>query len=694
MGFVPPARIPANEVVRALQGTRTVAPTSPAGKPARATAWLCFLPMKTTVPSQRARAGLLAAAAVLASPFASAQPATLPETRVTATRFPELLETLPLGVSVIQAGEIRASGATSVNEAIMRLLGVPGRQDLYGGGEYQLDLRGFGTTADNNQVVVLDGIRLSEADLSGTRLAGIPIESVERIEVLRGSGAVLYGEGATGGVIVITTKAGSGRQQATGGSLYGAIGSQDLRDLRASATLAPGNGFSLDAHVQDRRSDGWRDNQDSELQAGTVTAQWAGDWLRIGARLARDDLDARLPGALSAAQYEANPRQASRPDDWATIRNDRAAVFAQAELGAWQLAFDAGRRDKELRSYNVTAFGAMRYDYDVEAHNYGLRARHEGRFGGVGNTLVLGADVHEWQRDVLGAFASTATQRSRGFYAKDDVTLQGGTRISLGARTERIDKDSAGTTLDDRQHAWELGVSHPFAAGVTGWARVGRSFRLANVDEFSFTTPGRMLEPQVSRDAELGARWSYGDGRLEARLYRSNLRNEIGYDPAGLGAFGPFGANVNFDPTRRQGLELDWNHAVTPAFGVRLHAAWRQATFRSGPYAGNDVPLVPRRSAAVRADWTPLAGHRLSGGVNWVSSQHPDFANACSMPSYTTADARYAWQFHPRAELAVGVTNLFDRRFYTQAFACAGGRTTSIYPEPGRQVTASMRVQF
>jgi iron complex outermembrane receptor protein len=127
---------------------------------------------------------------------------------------------------------------------------------------------------------------------------------------------------------------------------------------------------------------------------------------------------------------------------------------------------------------------------------------------------------------------------------------------------------------------------------------------------------------------------------------------------------------------------------------VRVNGALREATFRAGPYAGKDVPLAPRRTLAVRADFVPAAGHRVTGGVNWVSSQFPDFQNACRMPSYMTADARYAWQFQPGAELALGVANLFDRNYYTQAFACAGGQPSSLYPEAGRQFTASLRVQF
>jgi len=112
---------------------------------------------------------------------------------------------------------------------------------LYGGGDYSLDLRGFGTTSDNNQVVIVDGIRINEADLGGTRLAGIPIDSVERIEVIRGSSAVLYGEGATGGAIVHHHEGGPRHgAQSRRPNLYAAAGSFGLREGRARATLVAG----------------------------------------------------------------------------------------------------------------------------------------------------------------------------------------------------------------------------------------------------------------------------------------------------------------------------------------------------------------------------------------------------------------------------------------------------------------------
>lgn len=639
--------------------------------------------------NRKLRASLAALSLAILATISHAQ--TLPETVVTATRFAESAASLPVGVSVISADAIRASGATTVNEAVMRLLGVPGRQDLYGGGDYSLDLRGFGATSDSNQVVILDGVRLNEADLGGTRLAGIPIDTIERIEVLRGSGAVLYGEGAAGGVIVITTKAGMGKERKTGASAYAAIGSNSLHEARANATVASG-GFSLDVNGQRRESDNHRDNFRSKTEGAGLSGQWSNDWLRLGARHAQDALDTGLPGSLTAAQFAANPGQSSNPNDVARIRNESNGVFGEAILGDWQLAADLGWRTKRLDSTQ----SGFSFGYDVDAEQVAIRAKHEHPLLGGRNALVVGHDQGRWSR--VNRSLVSARQETNAWYLKNDFTWSGGTRLSAGWRTESLDKTAGNgaSALDDRLNAWELGLSQPLSSATTAWARVGTSYRLGNVDEFSFTNPSVAIRPQTSKDIEAGLRWAQTGHRLEARLYRSAITDEIGYDPNAVGpssAFGFNGANVNFDPTLRQGLEFDGDWAVSRQLSLGARLALRQARFRSGPYAGNDVPLVPRQTLTLRADWLPMAGHRLTGGVNIVGSQSPDFANQCNMPSYTTADLRYAYQWN-KAELSLGVSNLFDRSYYTQAFTCTGGVTNGIYPEAGRTFTAAVRVAF
>ena len=643
---------------------------------------------------RRARLGVLALSLpAAAGVLAQSQPiASLNEVAVTASRVAGSRDAQPFGSSVITSQDIQSAGAVTVNDAIMRILGVYGRQDLYGGGDYGLDLRGFGQTSDNNQVVIVDGIRINEGDLGGTRLAGIPIESVEQIEVIRGSGAVLYGEGATGGVIIITTKAGKGVARQNAASLYTAVGSYGLREERANASLANG-GFSIDVNGMQRKADNYRDNFRSDAGAVSAVAQWRNEWLRLGASRAQDNLDTGLPGSLTALQYQSNPRQTTSPQNKASIASTRDGLFAEALLGDWQFAADAGQRDKKIRSLYVSQFGNSNFDYNVKATNYALRAVHSAQQSGFFNKLVLGTDYGSWQRDVLGAFGSTANQTSRALYFRDELTLTSSrTVLSVGARTEAINKANTSTTsgVADRQNAWELGLSQALNQATSIYGRVGRSFRLANADEFIRTSPGVALLPQRSTDIEMGSRYASGPLKLEGRLYRSALTNEIGYDS---NAAGPSGANVNFSPTHRTGLELDGSYAVAKSWNLRVNAALRKATFDSGLYAGKSVALVPTRTLGLHADWTPMPNHLISGGVKWVSSQYPDFANQCSIPSYTTTDARYAYQWQ-KVELSLAVTNLSNHKFYTQAFRCDAGAVNSIYPEPGRAVIAALRVKF
>ncbi|APW46101.1 TonB-dependent receptor [Rhodoferax antarcticus] len=618
---------------------------------------------------------------------------TLGEVVVTATRFPVSADVLPFGVSVITQADIQRTGATTVNDALVKLLGVPGRTDLYGSGDYGLDLRGFGTTASSNQVVVLDGIRLNESDLSGARLSGIAIDSIEKIEVIRGSGAVLYGEGATGGVIVITTKAGAGSERSNQANLYTAVGTYGLREFRAGATLATG-GFSLDVSGNQRDTDNHRDNFKSSADGSAATAQWSNDWLRLGASYAHDTLDAGLPGPLSAADYQANPVQTKYSNNHGNIVNTRKTVFAQADVGAWQLALDVGQRSKSLDSmYSGSASG-----YDVDANTLAVRAKHESTWGSARNAITFGRDQTDWKKNQP---AGVSEQKSHGLYAQDDLTLAGGTRVSVGYRSENIsqtDDRGSGVDTDQRQTAWELGLTQSLSKTWSVFGRIGTSFRLANMDELYplYALPGAVLQPQTSRDFEMGSRWTYEAGRVELRYYRYKLNNELGYDPtvANANSWNGLGANVNFDPTLRQGFELETHYSLSKTLALQGNLGIREAKFTEGAHNGKTVPLVAGTTVAVRANWQPLPAHSVNAGVVWVSDQHVDFNNTCKVPAYATADARYAYQMG-NVELSLGISNLFDKKYFTLAYDCAsGGGATSIYPEAGRAFAGALRVKF
>src|SRR5438067_11451261 len=148
---------------------------------------------------------------------------------ITATRFPDSKRNLPVGVTVITADDIRKSASSNLGD-ILAQYGLLQIRDLAGTQNPQLDLRGFGITGDQNTLVLVDGLRLTESDLESAQLSAIPLESIERIEIVRGGGAVLYGAGATGGTINIITRRGRpGEQRAHALARPGGFGTEDAR---------------------------------------------------------------------------------------------------------------------------------------------------------------------------------------------------------------------------------------------------------------------------------------------------------------------------------------------------------------------------------------------------------------------------------------------------------------------------------
>ncbi|HWT70624.1 MAG TPA: TonB-dependent receptor plug domain-containing protein, partial [Oxalicibacterium sp.] len=254
---------------------------------------------------------------------------------VSASRF-ESTEA-PIGATVITAEQIRQAGVGNVNEAIRKIGGVFGRQNFSGTSDYSLDLRGFGTNSDQNVAIFVDGIRISENELQPAMMSAIPIESVERIEIVRGGSSVLYGDGATGGTIQIITKRGA--KNGTHGSIVTEVGSHGYEEVRASVAKGM-DGLSIDANFGSLRTDNYRDNNELRQRNFSGGVQWASKDARIGLRIDAARENFGFPGSLTLSQYEDDPRQTVTPFDKGSLDSNRYTFFAQQRYGNWEAAAD------------------------------------------------------------------------------------------------------------------------------------------------------------------------------------------------------------------------------------------------------------------------------------------------------------------------------------------------------------------
>jgi len=140
--------------------------------------------------------------------FAEESPYTLDSIVVTATRTESKIKEVPANITIIGREQIEERGARTLTDVFRDEQGVFTRS-LLGNPKYStIDIRGFGETAAQNSLFLIDGRRVNEIDMSGTDLMQVPVEMIERIEIYRGPASVLYGDNAIGGAVNIILQKG------------------------------------------------------------------------------------------------------------------------------------------------------------------------------------------------------------------------------------------------------------------------------------------------------------------------------------------------------------------------------------------------------------------------------------------------------------------------------------------------------
>lgn len=669
----------------------------------------------------------IAAMLLAAGVHAQERPRVLPETRVTASRLGEGVT--GASTTVITAEDIERSPAQTLQDLLSTQPGIQ-VQNLYGGvngTNATVDLRGFGAAATPNTLVLVNGRRLNDVDLAGVDFGAIPRASIERIEITRGnSGAVLYGDGAVGGVINIITR--NGFNEKPGSRAEVALGTFRQAEASASTSQRVGEGaFSLHAGSID--SDGYRVN--NELRQRSVVGELRRSiadgelYLNISA----DTQHLGLPGArlvtTTSSEIAADRRGSSTPFDFADKQGVNLALGGTRMVAdGVELVLDGGVRRKLQQSAFFSAFGAAFNTYtETVLTTFSLtpRANVDHRIFGLQGKAIAGLDLqrsfYDSNRMVNDGDAPAHRyelgQTSVAAYMQETLALRADTDLSFGLRLQnatvtaedRFDAaaPSTGSTLQGRpfdrsetNHAWHVGLEHRLDPSLALFGRAGRSFRMPNVDERVGSAPfgtqvDFALKTQTSMDAEIGFRRRWGGFGLQVSGFAMELRDEIHYDPTSF-------INTNLDPTRRMGVEGAANWSVTDALRLRSSLAYTDARFREGKWRGNEVPLVSRVTGSAGVSWD-IAGKlaTLDAGVRRVGDRRfdSDQANFQPMiPGHTLVDLRLGGELG-WANWSLAAANLLDVKYFDYGIASTGtyGRYTA-YPLPGRTLMARIGARF
>jgi len=638
---------------------------------------------------------------------------------VTPTRFEEPTPATPGNLVVITRQDIERTPATSVPDLLAGIVGttvIP----LYGslGINSAVSLRGAGSggTATSNTLVLLNGQRLNPIDSGSIDWSLIPLTSIERIEVMPGSGTVLYGDRSSGGVINIITKKTADTRYASVG-----VGSHGMRELSLQAGGAT-DSIDSSLYFQYGASDGWRTNSDQRRYALGGRINFLNEHDMHGfVDLAAFDEKLGFPGGLWRAEYLADPAQSRHPGDRSDRNGFRIRPGVMVNLSE-DVALDADlvlSRDERSGFSDATNPVEQTRDLSRDFISFSPKLKIKHRLGGFSNHATVGYDYFRGTADSrtsptgFQSYTQNASQTSHALYAQNIMALTEHLAWTLGMRVQRQRQSAEQSAYTDRFNTPQPAVSghsvdtrEAYETGMTyrtgDWklyGRLGTSFRFPNTDELYGLDPLTWapvfaigLKPQHGIVYEVGATKKMTRGSVSLSVYQQNLKDEITSDPNG--------GNMNVGKTRRLGSELSAKLNITDTLHGNVGVTLEDAQIRAGAYAGREMPMVPGVQASAGLSWDASPDAVYAARLNHVGKRRygDDYGNdAGYLSGYTTLDLIASWRIRDW-KIDAKILNAADKRY--AAYAGYGfnsgtfANDTFYYPADGRTFGVAARYDF
>ena len=635
---------------------------------------------------------------------------TLEEVVVTATRQAEKISSVPANVSVITENDIKNSTARNIPDLLRTQAGIQVNDIAGNQRNYTVDLRGFGETATLNTLVLVDGRRVNQPDLSGSDWTLLSLNRVERIEVIRGGrGSVLYGDNAGGGVINIITK--EGKEFKTDAEV--AAGSYNT--FRASAsTSGSSNNLTFDISGSYLNSDGYRDNGDTEAgDLGADLGYFVGDRMKIKLSGGYHKDDTGLPGAIKKNEFENGVSRTDtlHPDDYADVEDYYVKLAPEIYfLNDSLFKIDFSYRDRSSLFFSSFSGGTYEGDTGIETFAVSPQFVFKEKIYGFNNSLTFGLDFENAAEDItnttmylgypdVGMFE--LEKENYGLYVHDEIYLLDNLSISGGYRYDKAKfkfKPSTPDSTEMSENLYTAGINYNFYQKSYAYFSFSHSFRYPVLDElFNFytNTINTDLMPQTSDDYELGVRHYFTPSLFaHVNLFFIDTKDEILYDPAS----GFFGANVNLDgKTRRKGVEMVLSK-VYEKVTLSGSYTYTDAEINGGNYDGSKFPNVPKHKASVNTLFSLGYGVTLNVNGYWVGERPfvSDFVNAFDeQDDYFVVNTKlkYRWK---NLTAFLNVNNLTNEEYseYGVLSTFSSPWEEAYYPSPKINFLAGISAEF
>lgn len=588
--------------------------------------------------------------------------------------------TTPSNVFTINEKQIAATDSVTLSDflytqSIVQLNNATGNSSQSG-----VSIRGFGENSAANSLILLDGYRLTNPDLSAPDLNSILIPDIESIEIIPGSEGTLYGDQAVGGVIKITTK----KPQKFTLKLFGGHGSYNQNIYTAYLADKFHNGLSYQVSGLINNTDNYRDHNNSNFNAftGRIIYDYTSGSAFLKYQYYTNDF--LYPGPLSAQQILANPSQS------VFNKNFKDSITSIYETGMknfinenWSLLMDYSYRTTQADGFFYSNFYQNQHVNTLDLRVIGTTKAQTFTVGGYFE--------NDYYRFINGLLNNKALAAQENIFIQDVINLTPKIELTLGARQAwQQNNIQQILNIDNRYQnvvtAYELGLSYQLLPDWRLYVRRDGNFRFPKANENLFTPVNtKSLQAQTGISYEAGFEWGSANKNIKASIYRLIIDNEIAFNPTQT-PLQPLGANTNIGATIREGLAISTFFPVATAIDIAGELSYVNPYFSSGVFKDKTIPGVSGVTGNLAAYLRLLNNFKI-----YYEQQYLGDYYAINDNQNINGKVNGVWLGnlgltfeHKYLSLNLRANNLFNKFYSLYTVLNPGLNNFSYYPAPGR----------
>ena len=638
---------------------------------------------------------------------------TLNPTNLSSNYFNEDDTSAPFASEVYTQDDIKNSKASNVYDFLSQNTSLSLAPSSGNRFSKKISARGYGLTiGSHNLVVTINGRRLNNIDTSGPEIAGININDIEKIEITKGSGSVMYGDSAMAGAIHFYTKKNLDTKISTTMGNYGLVQTsvsvginEDKIDVNLSVDNLKHGGY----HVAGPDGNKDKGKQTKSNIGATYTTD---NGMEISLDISKNNSDTRYPSYLTDAQFLADPTQNGTGNNY-TFREAESSTTNLKIKRKWgdNFEFTTNRSaiDRESQNTYWYSTGTVdKYKYDYKSNDYLLTYTNENikvnsgvtTFDGARNIISTSATSRNTtSKENLGVFSQLQ------YFSDDSV-------FTVGARKEKVDykySPESGTALSGEYdlNAFDIGINTTLSPNTTIFTNYNHAFQAPLIDRFfvaaTWPATGQVfngfVRPSKSRTFNVGLNHLTDSSKTKLTLYRSNIKDEMFLCKSNAASdCGEFGNNLNLDKSHKQGIELQNKYIISPKWSTDVNYAYTIAKIDeddkgSGALNGKTNPMTSKHniSASVLYSINDKANVTLTQKYRSKAFAEEDYANAFTKKQevYNSTNFNFSYNANDDLSLTFDVENLFKNSYGTRL------RDDVIYPgNSTRNIKAGLTYKF